>query len=139
MESKRFVCVGDGVGVSSRVRLGVGLRLKLIVVVGLFLTQHVFCQQGTIENKVQIESVLQTFMECIETKDSVKMYSLFHDAPVAWVGVYKGASQEKILEKDSTKVDTCPIKIPSRACSWLVTLEASLPRMTKMTICFTQR
>jgi len=82
------------------------MKKGLFICMTLLLTQIVFSQQKGIDNKKQIKEVLEIFMNAIETKDSIKIYSLFHDAPVAWVGVYKEMSQNKILEKDNTKINS---------------------------------
>lgn len=61
-----------------------------------------FSQAKLITDRDKIENILHTFMQCIETKDSVKLYNLFHKGPVSWVGVYKDASHKELLKKDST-------------------------------------
>lgn len=50
----------------------------------------------------QIHQVLNTFMNCLHEKDSLKFYSLFHEDPVTWIGVYADSTQQKRIEKDST-------------------------------------
>lgn len=45
-------------------------------------------------NETQIKVLLNTFMESIETRDSITMYSLFADVPVTWVGVYQPVTQK---------------------------------------------
>lgn len=64
-----------------------------------------FGQTKPITDKEKIENILQVFMQCIETKDSVKMYNLFHKGPVTWVGVYKDITHNERLKKDSSALN----------------------------------
>ena len=43
-------------------------------------------------DKAAINKLLNTFMDCIVHKDSVKFYSLFHSETSSWVGVFKEKS-----------------------------------------------
>lgn len=72
----------------------------ILIIVQFFLIQNTFCQSTSEKDK--INSVLTEFMQCIETKDSIKMYNLFHKGTVTWIGVYKEETYKKLLEKDST-------------------------------------
>lgn len=76
---------------------------KIIVplVIQFFLAQFAFCQTPVSSDKDKINLVLTEFMQCIETKDSVKMYNLFHKGPVTWIGVYKEVTQIQRQKKDS--------------------------------------
>lgn len=62
-------------------------------------------QKKSNSEKLEIEKILQNFMECIETKDSLKMYSLFHKGPVTFIGVYKDTTQKERFKKDSTSLN----------------------------------
>ena len=68
-----------------------------------FLTHSIFSQQKETSDKNEIKQIVTTFMGCLIEKDSVKFYSLFHDEPIVWVGVFKEKSQQDRLKKDSTK------------------------------------
>lgn len=57
---------------------------------------------ATTAGKTEIRQLLTTFMDCITKKDSVTFYSLFHEQPVTWVGVYRDKTSEAIVKKDST-------------------------------------
>ncbi len=67
----------------------------------LFILQFAFCQAPSGSEKDKINSILSEFMQCIETKDSVKMYNLFHKGPVTWIGVYRETTQNQRQKKDS--------------------------------------
>ncbi len=60
-----------------KLKTRIQMKKGLIICITLFMTQIVFSQQKSIDNKQQIKKVLETFMNAIETKDSIKMYSLF--------------------------------------------------------------
>lgn len=70
-----------------------------------FFAQCAFCQSTSISEKEKINSILTEFMSCIETKDSTKMYNLFHKGPVTWIGVYKEQTQQERLKKDSSALN----------------------------------
>ena len=68
--------------------------------------QFSFAQENIkLDNKAKLQEVLNSFMRCIGTKDSVKFYSLFHSDPIVWVGVYKDKTQQKRLEKDASALN----------------------------------
>ncbi|NOU45665.1 MAG: hypothetical protein HOO86_01230 [Bacteroidales bacterium] len=67
------------------------------------LTYFVFSQKKETNDKKEIKQIVNSFMGCLIEKDSVKFYSLFHNEPVVWVGVFKEKSQQDRLKKDSTK------------------------------------
>lgn len=73
----------------------------ILLIVNYVLAQNVFCQSTSSSEKDKINSILSEFMQCIETKDSVKMYNLFYNGPVTWIGVYKEATQKERIKKDS--------------------------------------
>ena len=73
----------------------------ILLIVNYVLAQNVFCQSTSSSEKDKINSILSEFMQCIETKDSVKMYNLFHNGPVTWIGVYKETTQKERIKKDS--------------------------------------
>ncbi len=79
-------------------------------IIGLFLfqilfVQYSFCQAELVSEKAKINAILNEFMRCIETKDSIQMYALFHKGPVTWVGVYKESTQKERFKKDSLSVN----------------------------------
>lgn len=53
------------------------------------------------KSKAEVRAVLDAFMECVKTKNAEKFYSLFHENPVVWIGVYKEKSQQKRVEKNA--------------------------------------
>ncbi len=71
----------------------------------ILLTHTAFSQTQEIDNKKKIHKVLNTFMECLVKKDSIKFYSLFHTDPVVWVGVTQQKSFTDELKKDKTAID----------------------------------
>jgi hypothetical protein len=79
------------------------MKIVFSIIIILFINYTAFAQQ--IDHKAKINTVLNTFMHCIETKDSVKMYALFHKGPVTWVGVYKDITQRERLKKDSLSLN----------------------------------
>lgn len=52
--------------------------------------------------KAELRAVLDAFMESVKTKNVEKFYSLFHEEPIVWVGVYKDKTQQSRILKDST-------------------------------------
>jgi hypothetical protein len=76
----------------------VTLALTLIL-----LSNFAFSQNKETIDKKEIKQILNSFMECIVKKDSIKFYKLFHSEPVVWIGVIKDKTQEVVLKKDSTK------------------------------------
>ncbi|RNL86295.1 class A beta-lactamase-related serine hydrolase [Sinomicrobium pectinilyticum] len=70
------------------------MRNFLFIILYLLLYTGCFAQSSQLNNKQQIEDLLRSFMESIETKDSIKMYSLFADVPITWVGVYQPVTQK---------------------------------------------
>ncbi len=57
------------------------------------------------ENAAQLKDVLKTFMECLVKKDNEKFYSLFHEDPVVWIGIYKEKSQQRRVQQNSAVKD----------------------------------
>lgn len=76
-------------------------KTVLILITKLIFLQFAVCQSTVISDKEKINLILSEFMHCIESKDSSKMYKLFHQGPVTWVGVYKSISQQERIKKDS--------------------------------------
>lgn len=56
-------------------------------------------------DEIKIHQAIQTFMHCLVEKDSNLFFSLFHQEPVVWVGVFKERAQQKRLQQDSTKLN----------------------------------
>lgn len=77
------------------------MKKKLTIILILLNFNLSFGQDKLISDKEKIENILQVFMQCIETKDSLKMYNLFHKGPTTWIGVYKDVTQKERLTKDS--------------------------------------
>ena len=69
----------------------------------LLLVFNIHAQQ--IDHKAKINIILTEFMNCIETKDSLKLHALFHKGPVTWVGVYKNSTQNERLKKDNSALN----------------------------------
>jgi CubicO group peptidase (beta-lactamase class C family) len=79
------------------------MKIIFSIISILLLDYNIVAQQ--IDNKAKINDVLNEFMNCIETKDSIKMYTLFHKGPVTWIGVYKDITQKERVKKDSTAIN----------------------------------
>ena len=77
---------------------------KILSIISILLINYCVTAQQ-IDNKAKINAILNEFMNCIETKDSVKIYDLFHKEPVTWVGFYKETTQKERLKKDSAAVN----------------------------------
>lgn len=75
----------------------------IITFLVILLTQSVFSQTKT--DKREIQKVLNTFMECLVKKDSIKFYNLFHEDPIVWVGVTRQRSYRSELEKNKSEKD----------------------------------
>ena len=69
------------------------------------VTQFVFGQTIKTDNKKEIYKVLNTFMECLVEKDSVKFYDLFHSEPVVWVGVTQKKTYAEELKQNNNAKD----------------------------------
>jgi serine beta-lactamase-like protein LACTB, mitochondrial len=76
-------------------------RIILLIIIQSLLEKISFCQSSLSSEKNKINFILNEFMQCIETKDSIKMYKMFHKGPVTWIGVYREATQSERLKKDS--------------------------------------
>jgi CubicO group peptidase (beta-lactamase class C family) len=76
------------------------IKSSVLIISQFFLTAFTFCQSTTSSEKDQINKVLSDFMESIQTKDSVKFYSLFHESPVAWIGTVKGKTYQDDLKRN---------------------------------------
>lgn len=81
--------------------------MKYLATFLLVISIHFSFAQQTVkvDDKSKLQEVLNSFMKCITTKDSVKFYSLFHNDPIVWVGVYKDKTQQKRLEKEATALN----------------------------------
>lgn len=74
------------------------MKKTLLAFALLFFSANLLQAQttnSTTEHQTAITKVLQSFMHCMTTKDSTTFYNLFYDGPVAWVGVYQTATQQK--------------------------------------------
>lgn len=81
------------------------MKRQIIFLFFLLFVNSVFSQNTKIDNKKEIKQIINTFMECLVKKDSVKFYNLFHKDPVVWIGVIQEKSHLTELKKDSTKKD----------------------------------
>jgi hypothetical protein len=81
------------------------MRRQIITLIILLLTQSAFSQTKNKNDKKEIHKVLNTFMECLVKKDSIKFYNLFHTDPVVWVGVTQQKTYADELKKESTAKD----------------------------------
>jgi ribosomal protein L25 (general stress protein Ctc) len=81
------------------------MKSHIITLTVLLLTQSVFSQTKTNAGKKEVQKVLNTFMECLVKKDSIKFYNLFYTEPVVWIGVTQQRSFADELKKDSTAKD----------------------------------
>ncbi|SHG43646.1 hypothetical protein [Pedobacter caeni] len=57
-------------------------------------------QQQDPHTRKELEKVIEDFRTSIIEKDSVKFYTLFHQAPVVWIGVDKEKSQRHFKSKN---------------------------------------
>ncbi len=57
------------------------------------------------KNVAELNAVLTSFMKSIRNKDMETFYSLFHEEPVVWIGVYKVNSHRNRLQKDNNIKD----------------------------------
>ena len=78
---------------------------QIITFAIILLSLTAFGQTKRENNKQEIKKVLNTFMECLVKKDSVKFYSLFHSDPIVWVGVTQKMTFANELKNDSTATD----------------------------------
>ncbi|WP_294309430.1 nuclear transport factor 2 family protein [uncultured Chryseobacterium sp.] len=74
--------------------------MKTITLLIFMLCSHFAASQHFIQEKTEIEHVIQQFKESIIKKDSAAFHRLFHTNPVVWIGVVKNRSQQRRLEKD---------------------------------------
>ena len=81
------------------------MKNRLLTLIILILTQSAFSQTKSNDNKKEIHKVLNTFIECLVKKDSIKFYNLFHTDPVVWVGVTHQKTYSDELNKDRTAKD----------------------------------
>lgn len=77
--------------------------IPVAIIVQLLFVQYLFCQSAPLSDRNKINGVLNEFMQNIETKDSTKMYKLFHKGPVTWIGVYKATSHKELLKQNGTE------------------------------------
>lgn len=76
-------------------------KLILVLIAKTLFLKSAFCQPIVSSDREKINLILSEFMQCIESKDSSKMYNLFHKGPVTWVGVYKKITQQERIKSDS--------------------------------------
>jgi hypothetical protein len=75
-------------------------KLTLLLTILLF-SSLAFSQQTT--DKKEINKILATFTDCLVKKDSLTFYSLFHNDPVVWIGVFKEKTHQDIMKKSTHK------------------------------------
>ncbi|GMQ30744.1 serine hydrolase domain-containing protein [Algoriphagus confluentis] len=76
------------------------IKISLLISVIGILSISSYGQKEPPTDQEQIRELLKTFMECIRTRDTLTMFSLFADAPVTWIGVWKPETQKERLEMD---------------------------------------
>lgn len=81
------------------------IGMVLLLLVGFASSGIAQTLKSESENMAQLKDVLKTFMECLEKKDSEKFYSLFHEDPVVWIGIYKEKSQQIRIQQNSAVKD----------------------------------
>lgn len=81
------------------------MKQFIVTIIFISLSYSVFAQQKETKDKQEIKMILNTFMDCLVKKDSLKFYNLFHKDPIVWVGVTKEKSYKLDLKKDSTEKD----------------------------------
>lgn len=76
----------------------------MMIVFALLFFSGKFLQAQTTNSstahQIAINKLLQTFMHCMTTKDSTTFYNLFYDGPVALVGVYQTATEQKRISNN---------------------------------------
>lgn len=77
---------------------------NIIVTVFLFLlgynSTYAQTKPELEKEKIELHKVLNTFMSSLKAKDSTRLYHLFYEGNVTWVGAYKDKTQQKRIEKD---------------------------------------
>jgi hypothetical protein len=76
--------------------------IKLLAVILLIIIQHAHAQQP-VNNKKEINTLINKYIKSVIEKDSVTFYDLFNDGPVTWCAAVKDRSQAKEIEKRGTK------------------------------------
>ncbi len=81
------------------------MKSRILTLIVILLSLTAFSQTKKTNNKEEIKKALNTFMECLVQKDSIKFYSLFHNDPIVWVGVTQQKTYENELKKNSKAKD----------------------------------
>ncbi len=81
------------------------MKSRILILIVILLSLTAFSQTKKTNNKEEIKKALNTFMECLVQKDSIKFYSLFHNDPIVWVGVTQQKTYENELKKNSKAKD----------------------------------
>ncbi|MBP7555031.1 MAG: nuclear transport factor 2 family protein [Chitinophagaceae bacterium] len=76
------------------------MKKCLSLLILLMAVTSLYAQPAGLSDKKQIENVLQSFMDCIEKKDTTRFLQLFYSGPVQWVGTIKPASYASELKED---------------------------------------
>ena len=71
----------------------------------LLMTVTACAQQGGLSDKKQIENIVQSFVDCIEKKDTTMFLTLFYEGPVQWMGTMKSASYASELKENPEAKD----------------------------------
>ncbi|TDE47900.1 hypothetical protein E0H99_17115 [Flavobacterium sp. GT3P67] len=69
----------------------------------LLISNLTFGQNKETTDKKEIKQILNSFIDCIVKKDSIKFYTLFHNDPIVWIGVIKKTTHEVMLKKEPTR------------------------------------
>ncbi|SHN15795.1 nuclear transport factor 2 family protein [Flavobacterium xinjiangense] len=77
-------------------------RLTVFLIL-LLISNLTFGQNKETTDKKEIKQILNSFMDCIVKKDSIKFYTLFHNDPIVWIGVIKKTTHEVMLKKEPTR------------------------------------
>ncbi|MGL5892814.1 MAG: hypothetical protein ACRC3B_23170 [Bacteroidia bacterium] len=77
------------------------MKKSILILLPILVILFAFGKKKEDPEKAEIQNVLNTFMDCIIKKDSVRFYNLFHKDPVVWVGVSKPKTYQDDLKKNS--------------------------------------
>lgn len=82
-------------------------KVAIVFLLLIYLAINGIAQNTKVESKnlKELNNVLTTFMECLKNKDQEKFYSLFHEDPIVWIGIYKEKSQQTRTKTDSSIKD----------------------------------
>ena len=79
------------------------MKKLTVFLILLLISNLTFGQNKETTDKKEIKQILNSFMDCIIKKDSIKFYTLFHNDPIVWIGVIKKTTHEVMLKKEPTR------------------------------------